>query len=81
MLALSVHDHEYVFVFSQGEDIGLVRLGDIWPSRAATKATLLFAGDASRFEILRPSLVEKLFGAAELRRLQRKYGVPENSDS
>jgi hypothetical protein len=73
-LTLSTRD-DCVFVFFGGRDIGVVRLGDVRPSTGRKKVTLLFAGAATEFEILRPGVIAKRFGPQELDRLRAKYGV------
>jgi hypothetical protein len=75
VLAISVSDDDCVFVFSRGQDIGAICLGAIRPVVRNPKATLLFAGGAAEFEILRDAVVAKRFGVQELERLRAKYGV------
>jgi hypothetical protein len=70
MLALSFSDGDFAFVYSAGQPIGAVRVGEF---KGASRVKLHFAGDVSGFEVLRPSVVERRFGREELAKLIEQF--------
>jgi hypothetical protein len=74
-LALGVPPGDYVFVFSHGRAIGAVLVGSCPAKRRIPP--LVFSGDKSDFEILRPSVVERLYGSGELQRLIQKFRLQD----
>ncbi len=70
MLALSFSDGDFAFIYSAGRPIGVLLVGEI---KGAGRLKLRFAGDALAFEVLRPSVVERRFGKAELVRLTKQF--------
>jgi hypothetical protein len=70
MLALSFSDSDFAFIYSDGRPIGALLLGEI---KGAGRVKLRFAGDTIAFEVLRPSVVERRFGKAELVKLTERF--------
>lgn len=70
MLALSFYDGDYAFIYSAGRPIGALRVAEI---KGSGRVKLGFAGDELAFEVLRPSVVERRFGHAELMRLMNQF--------
>lgn len=63
MLSLRFSTDDYVFVYTQGRPIGAILVG---PTKGRSQLSLLFSGQATDFEILRPQAVERRFGRQEL---------------
>jgi hypothetical protein len=70
MLALTFTEGDFAFVYSAGRPIGAVVLAE---TKAAGRVKLRFAGDNFAFEVLRPSVVERRFGRAELLKLVEQF--------
>ncbi len=73
MLALSFSQGDYAFVFSGGRPIGAILVGDC---RGKGRFPLLFAGRELDFNVLRPSVVERCYGAEELEKLIEEFSLP-----
>lgn len=76
MLALRMRCGGYVFVYCRDVPIGAIRLGQAQSS--GSWYSLGFSGDERDFQILRPSVVARRFGEAELSRLVGRFGLEED---
>jgi hypothetical protein len=70
MLVLSFSDGDCAFIYSGGRPIGALLLGEI---KGAGRVKLRFAGEEVAFEVLRPTVVERRFGKAELVKLTEQF--------
>ncbi len=78
MLALTLRDKDYVFVYHNGTPIGAILFGTERPGGRA-KFPVQFAGGQDDFEILRPKVVEARYGKQELQRLILEFCPPSKS--
>jgi hypothetical protein len=70
MLSLQFSRDDYAFVYSEGRPIGAILIGAI---KGRSRLSLLFGGQPTDFEILRPSAVEGRYGIDELERLRSRF--------
>jgi hypothetical protein len=70
MLALSFAQGDFAFIYSAGRPIGALVFAE---ATTAGRVKLRFAGDEVAFEVLRPSVVERRFGRAELVKLMQEF--------
>jgi hypothetical protein len=73
MLALGFRGGEYAFVYTRGKPIGVVGL-----AQRTLQASILFGGSRDKFEVLRPNVVARRYGAAELERLIEMFALHVN---
>jgi hypothetical protein len=73
MLSLRFSSDDYAFVYTDGRPIGAILAGE---TKGRSQFSLLFSGEETDFEILRPRAVERRFGREELERLQLRFIRP-----
>jgi len=73
MLSLRFSTDDYAFVYTGGRPIGAILVGEI---KGRSQMSLLFSGQETDFEILRPRTVERRFGREELEKLQSRFLCP-----
>jgi len=70
MLSLRFSADDYAFVYTDGRPIGAILVGEI---KGRGQFSLLFSGQETDFEILRPQAVERRFGRRELEELRSRF--------
>ena len=70
MLALRFCTDDYAFVYTGGRPIGAILVGQ---TKGRSQFSLLFCGQETDFEILRPQAVERRFGRQELEKLRSRF--------
>jgi len=73
MLSLRFSTDDYAFVYTEGRPIGAILVGE---TKGRSQFSLLFSGQETDFEILRPRTVERRFGREELEKLQSRFLRP-----
>ncbi len=75
MLSLRFSKDDYAFVYTRGQPIGAILVGEI---KGRGQFSLLFCGREVDFEILRPRAVERRFGPEELEKLRSRFLRPSS---
>ena len=78
MLALCFSEGDCAFVYSAGRPIGALLVGEV---RGGGRVKLCLSGDRRTFEVLRPRVVERRFGADELAKLTEQFLTATNHGS
>ncbi|NUQ66507.1 MAG: hypothetical protein HUU20_28935 [Pirellulales bacterium] len=70
MLALSLREGEFVFVFCDRRPVGVIVVGS---TNGKGRSLLRFSGRKSDFEIVRPNVLEQRYGSPGLQELTEQF--------